>query len=210
MKIIINKKIGLLTIICLISALMTFTNCSFAHAQNTVPQKQVVNVNVQAQKILSDIDKYQEQYFTIVKRNDVLLKYDSDKDLNKDRKELDKLYKKVQKRAKNKAYLKKYKDIEKRYAECNEMTTVGINEFSGNYYKEVDALLNEVYKEVQSTIPPEDFKKLALSEQKWINTVDNYKKTFDSMEFGSIGTVIYFDYQTNMAQFRTLLLMLYL
>lgn len=159
---------------------------------------------------LATIEEYQAKYFTIVKRNNVLLNFEDEKALNKDRRELKNLYKKVEKQIKNKEYLAEYKQIKKKYSECEETTTAGMNEFAENNYREVDALLNTVYKKVQSIIPTEDFKNLVVSEQKWLNEVDNYKQAYDSMEIGTIGTVIYYDYQINMKSFRTLLLMLYL
>lgn len=159
---------------------------------------------------LSLVDKYQTKYFAIVKRNNVLLNFEDDKALNNDRKELKKIYKEVEKQINNKEYLTEYKKIEKKYSKCNETTTVGMNDFAIKHNNDVDAFLNTIYKKIQSKIPPEDFQKLVLSDQKWLKEVDNYKQVYDSMGYGTIGTVIYYDYQTNMKSFRTLLLMLYL
>ena len=159
---------------------------------------------------LSLIDNYQAKYFTIIKRNDVLLNIEDEKILNKDRKELKNLYKEVKKQIHNKTYLKEYNKIEKKYSKCDDMTDIGMKEFSMRNYNEIDNLLNEVYKEVKSKISSEDFKKLAESEQKWLEEVDNYKNVYNSMDYGTIGTLIYYDYQINMRNFRTLLLMLYL
>ena len=159
---------------------------------------------------LSLVDKYQTRYFAIVKRNNVLLNFEDDKALNDDRKELKKLYKEVEKQIRNKEYLTEYKKIEAKYSKCEETTTVGMNEFAEKNNKEVDDFMNTVYKKIQSKIPSDDFKNLVLSEQKWLQEVKDYEKTYNSMGFGTIGTVIYYDYQTNMKSFRTLLLMLYL
>ena len=159
---------------------------------------------------LSLIDKYQTQYFTIIKRNNILLNFENNKALNNDRKELQKLYKEVEKQISNKEYLAEYKRIEAKYSNCEETTTVGMNEFAEKNNKEVDDFLNTVYKKIQSKIPAEDFENLVLSEQKWLKEVDAYKQVYDSMGFGTIGTVVYYGYQTDMKSFRTLLLMLYL
>lgn len=163
-----------------------------------------------ASEILSVIDSYQKNYFTIVKRNDVLLKEEDEKALNKDRKDLNRLYKKVQKQVTNKYYSKKYNDINERYSECDEITDIGMKDFADKNYNEVNNLLNEVYNEVKSKISPEDFENLAQSETKWLKEVEDYKTVYDSMDYGTIGTLIYYDYQINMREFRTLLLMLYL
>ena len=192
----------------IMAAAIMLVNSSYISAKNMPAKKQVETVK--SADVLSSIDKYQEQYFKIVKRNDVFLQFEDREALKKDRKELKKLFAEVKKQIKDKDDLKKYKEIEKRYAECEEITTTGMNEFAENNYKEVDALLNEVYKKVQAKIPPEDFKKLTLSEKKWLKEVQDYKKIFDAQGFGSIGTVIYYDYEISMRQFRTLLLMLYL
>ena len=159
---------------------------------------------------LANINKYQEQYFTIVKRNDLFLNIEENNITKKDRKELDKLFKKVKNQINNQAYLKKYNDIEKRYSECSEITTPGMNNFAKNNYNEVDALLNEVYKEVQAKISHDNFKNLTISETKWLKEVEDYEEIFNSKNFGTIRTLIYYDYEINMKNFRTLLLMLYL
>ena len=78
------------------------------------------------------------------------------------------------------------------------------------HYKKVDSLLNEVYKEVKTKITPQEFEKLKTSEKKWLKEVEDYYEVFESQEFGTIGTVIYYGYQIDMREFRTLLLMLYL
>lgn len=177
-------------------------------------QVKIANKNATAPlEKLNMIDKYQEKYFTIVKRNNMFVNTVDFEDIDKidnDRKELKKLFTEVKKQIKNKKYLKEYKAIEKRYSKCNEETTIGMNEFAKKNYDEIDSLLNEVYKEVKSKISPEDFKELTASEKKWLEEVKGYKKVYDSMGFGTIGTIIYYDYEINMREFRTLLLMLYL
>ena len=209
-----NISDGKFIIVAILSVLCLFTlTVNFADAKNMPSDQQIKNVNSnvnEAQKTLNSIDKYQEKYFEIVKRNNVLLSFETNSELKKDRKELKKLFKEVQKQVTNKDYLKEYKAIQKRYAKFNGETTVDINEFAQNYNKEVDTLLNKVYKDVKLKIPAADFKQLVLSERKWLQEVQNYKKVFDSKEFGTIGTSTYYDYETNMKEFRTLLLLLYL
>ena len=195
-----------LTTVSFLCIMQTQANTVFAETQTEIVKKN----SKSAQEVLADIDKYQKQYFTIIKRNDVLLQDEDNKILNKDRKELKNLYKKVQKQITNKSYMKNYRDIEKRYANCDGITTPEMNEFAYNYYQEVDALLNKVYQDVKSKISSEDFKNLVQSETEWLKEVEDYKKVFDSRGFGTIGTLVYYDYEISMRQFRTLLLLLYL
>ena len=211
------KKGSLAVIIAfLIIINLAFINNANASVQKVDDKGQVKIINkktmTSAEK-LELIDNYQEKYFTIINRNHLFINTVDSEDfdqIDKDRKELKKLFAEVQKQVKNKKYLKKYKAIEKRYSKCNETTTIKMNEFAQKNYNEIDNLLNEVYKEVKSKISSEDFAKLTISEQKWLKEVKNYKKVFDSKNFGTIGTIIYYDYEINMREFRTLLLMLYL
>ena len=191
---------------------ITFINAPSSSAKNIFKiQSHFSNKNLKtSDEKLALIDNYQKKYFEIVKRNDVLLNIEENDAVKKDNKELKKLFAQVKKQIKNKKYLNKYKDIEKRFSECEEETTIGMNEFAENNYKAVDDLLNEVYKEVQSKISPEDFKKLAQSENEWLNEVEAYEKVFNSKGFGTIGTIVYYGYEIDMRSFRTLLLMLYL
>lgn len=164
----------------------------------------------ESSQILSVIDCYQKDYFSVIKRNDMFLQTEDNKTLNKDRKDLNKLYKKVKKQIKNKDYLKKYNDIQKRYAKCDDETDTGMKEFAFRNYMEADKLLNEVYKEVKSKISQEDFTNLTKSEKDWLKNVKDYENVYSSMDYGTIGTLIYYEYKINMTEFRTLLLMLYL
>ena len=210
-----EKRALVLGVVLAVVTAVMFINSTFASEKTvnnvSAQQTQTVKKNQKTSAdVLSEIDKYQTKYFEIIKRDDLFLQEEETSAVKNDRKELKKLFKEVKKQVKSKDNLKKYKEIEKRYAKCEEETTVGMNEFANNNYKEVDTLLNEVYREVKTKISPADFKKLTASEQKWLNEVKNYKKVFDSKGFGTIGTIIYYDYEINMRQFRTLLLMLYL
>lgn len=207
------KKI-LTTVAFLLVTLLaiTFINAPSSSAKNIFKiQSHFSNKNLKtSDEKLALIDNYQKKYFEIVKRNDVLLNIEENDAVKKDNKELKKLYSQVKKQIKNKEFLNKYKDIEKRFSICEEETTIGMNKFAANNYTAVDNLLNEVYKEVQSKISPEDFKKLAQSENEWLNEVEAYEKVFNSKGFGTIGTIVYYGYEIDMRSFRTLLLMLYL
>ena len=212
---IFKRKLIVTTAIFVIVTGIIFLNNTYASAKNISAQKQTKITNkksVTAEEKLIIIDNYQKKYFEIVKRNDVLLLFEDTPELNADRKELKKLFAGVKKKIKNKSSLKAYKQLEKKYSQCDcyDGTTTCINEFAENHYKESDALLNAVYKEVQAKVSPEDFKKLAESENKWLKEIEAYEKTYNAMEFGSLGTSTYYDYHTDMNNFRTLLLMLYL
>lgn len=185
-------------------------NADMAEVYNKLKEMSFVEKADYYSDKLALTDKYQIQYFAIIKRNNVLLNFEDNKVLNKDRKELKNLYAEVKRQIKNKNYLKEYKIIEKKYSKCDGVTTAEINDFAIKNYKEADDFLNTVYKKIQAEIPSEDFMKLALSEEKWQQEVKAYEKVYNSMGFGTIGTSIYYGYQTDMINFRTLLLMLYL
>ena len=59
------------------------------------------------------IDKYQEKYFEIIKRNDVLLKDEDVKELNIDRTELNRLFAEVQNQVKRKHRKKLLKRLQR-------------------------------------------------------------------------------------------------
>lgn len=162
-----------------------------------------------AEKLLL-IDEYQVKYFKIIRRNDALLDITGDSNCERDMSELNKLFKEVEGRIHNNYYLNKYNEIQERFAQNPGETTVDMNIFASQNYDAVDELLNEVYQAVKKKIPARDFKNLTTSEIKWIKDVESYKKVYDTKGFGSIGTLIYYDYEINMRNFRTLLLMLYL
>lgn len=160
---------------------------------------------------LAMIDKYQLRYFSIVKRNNLFLQMADCEGCGYDRKDLSDLYSEIiSKIDGNNSYIKKYFDIENKYAENTGETTYEINMFESNHYEAVDKLLNEVYQAVKVKIPQEDFKNLITSELKWLKDVEAYEKVFEEWGFGSAGTLIKLGYEIDMRKFRTLLLMLYL
>ena len=205
-----KKKIVFFAIILIVFVVITIVSISCI-STSSAKQFEIVNKNSKTNaNILSCIDEYQEKYFKIVKRHNMFLQLEDDPTLTKDRKELRDLYEEVKQQITNKHYLQKYNDIKKRYTTNNAATMLDMNEFYKNNYTEIDNLLNEVYKEIKLKISPEDFKKLTSSEKKWIKEVEDYNEVFNSQGFGSIGGVIYYSYQIDMRNFRSLLLMLYL
>ena len=202
-----TKRIRFVRLLVVIGLLLVGSIGAFAKSFSWIN----VNKNQNEEAIvLSDIDYYQERYFEIIKRNDLLFSMENNKTLKKDRKELNNLFKEVKKQITNDQYLKKYNDIKKRYAKCNEITDVGMSDFAQRHYNEVDNLLNEVYKAVKPRTLPQEYKQLAKSEANWLKDVEDYEKVLDSMGYGTIGKLIYYDYQISVKEFRTLLLMLYL
>ena len=185
-------------------------NCASAKIINLKEHKSISEKIKPASETLSLINKYQTKYFEIIKRNDILLNFEDNAKLNKDRKELKKLSVNVEKQITDKNYLKKYKKIKKQIGKCDGVTTPEINECAENDYNLINNFLNEVYKEVGTKISPEDFRDLTLNQNKWKKEVENYKKVYDSMDFGTIGTSVYYEYEICMREFRILLLMLYL
>lgn len=198
------RMLGVISFIFIITVMLISNTGAFA-------QNESLNKNPKdSSKILSAINNYQKEYFSIIKRRDILFCMENNKYLNKDRKELSNLFKKVKKQVKNKHYLSKYNDIKNKYAKCNDVTDTGMIEFSESNFNAIDNLLNQVYKEIELQIPPEDFERLGESEIKWQKEAEEYENVFHSMEYGTIGKLIYYEYQINIREFRTLLLMLYL
>ena len=136
----LKKLIFLVTVF--VAIFIISPNHSYTYAKNTHSNKEIEAAD-KSKNISNIIDKYQEKYFVIIKRNNVFLSIEDDKELDKDRKELKSLYKEVEKQIKNKQYLKEYRNIKKRYSKCKEETTIGINEFAQNNYNDIDALLNK-------------------------------------------------------------------
>ena len=202
-----RKNFGFISV--LIVAVLVLISSMNAFAKN-ISFDNTSEKQKEASAILTVVDCYQQKYFSIIKRNNMLVQWENNKTLNNDRKDLNKLYKKVKKQITNKYYLNKYKDIKKRYAKCDEITDIGMKEFADRNYNEINNLLNEVYKEVEAKISSDDFANLAKSEADWLKEAEDYEKTLSSMDYGTIGTLIYYEYQINVREFRTLLLMLYL
>lgn len=203
------KKIILLSFAAIV-LLSTSNVCATAKSTSSKGQA-IVKENKQLVDTLSLIDKYQAKYFEIYKkRNQAAFDNDYDYDFNNDNKELKKLESKVEKQITNKEYLKKYKKQRKQVGKCRSITTPEINECAEKDYNAISNLLDEVYKKVELKISSEDFKNLTLSQNKWQKEVKDYEKAYDSLTQGTLGTIIHYDYQIDMMEFRTLLLMLYL
>ena len=176
------------------------------------------NNSINAQKIqeipntLDEIEKYQKKYFEIIKRNNALLNLSSEDIVKKDLKELRDLFEEVKSKTdKTSAYYSKYEENIKNYKKKNSLNTTNeMNEFAQKSYKDVDLLLNNVYKEVKLQISNEEFEKLKNSQKNWLKEIEKYNSIFEAQDFGSIKYLIKADYEINMRSFRTLLLMLYL
>lgn len=207
------KKINLYFVFFIFVLLLLFITSEDISAQSLPLNNQIQLTDTVSKPISSTFDiisGYQEKYFEIINRNNVLLNNDDSEDLTNDRKELDGLFNEIKARITNERFLKKYNKIQKRFANCDAITTTGINECANKNYDAIYDLLNNVYKKVESKLSFEESKKLALSQIEWEKMVDDYQNVYNSMNFGTIGTSIYYSYKINMIEFRTLLLMLYL
>ena len=162
-------------------------------------------------KVLAKIDELQTKYFSLVKRNDVLLQIEDNEVRRQDLQDLNILFNEVEQNIdKNNFYFQKYKQIEEQFTVNPGITTLDMIEFDTKHYNAIDKLLNEVYREVKTRIEEKDFAALTNSELKWLKEVEQYKNVYESKQFGSIRYLIYLGYEINMREFRTLLLMLYL
>ena len=189
----------------------------FFYKQN----KNTQNLNTQEEKIeksvkpdysiLDEITNYQNKYFDIIKRHDVLLSLNNDDEVKEDIEELKKLYEEVENKInKSSKFFIRYKEIEEKFKENNGNTTLEINSFASNHYEEVDKLLNDTYKAVKQTISQDDFNKLKVNQRTWLKEVEAYNSIFEKQGFGTISTLVKLGYETDMRNFRTLLLMFYL
>lgn len=202
------KRILILTVVCVFAVSCGQASENVSSESN---QSKAENQNIKPlSKKIDKINKYQQSYFEVVYRNDVLLKISDSEELYTDRKDLDNLFSEVEKQITNERYLNKYKRIQKRYSNCDAITTIGINNCAEQNYNEINNFLDKVYKKSKSKASSKERKELILSQDKWAREVRDYKNTYDSMGFGTIGTSIYYSYEINMREFRTLLLMLYL
>lgn len=161
-------------------------------------------------QVLAKIDELQAEYFTLIKRNDVLLVPQAH-EFEEDQEELDTLFDRVKNNIDHKnPYYQEYLNIEQEYANNDGETTQEVNYFAQRHYDAVDKLLNETYQAVRAKIPQEDFKQLIQSELAWLREVEAYHKVYEQQENGTIRTLMNYNYEINMRNFRTLLLMLYL
>lgn len=161
-------------------------------------------------QVLAKIDELQTEYFTLIKRNDVLLVPQAH-EFEEDQEELDTLFDRVKNNIDhNNPYYQEYLNIEQEYANNDGETTQEVNYFAQRHYDAVDKLLNKTYQAVRAKIPQEDFKQLIQSELAWLREVEAYHKVYEQQEYGTIRTLMNYNYEINMRNFRTLLLMLYL
>lgn len=206
----INSKIIIIISIIFGIALITIAILKLNRPKNLeIETKQEQAIKTPAQT-LQQIDELQAKYFNIIKRNDVLLQIQDSDEYQQDMKDLNNLFKEVeQKIDKNNYYLQKYYKIKEQYAVNTGTSQSDMNIFASDEYKAVDGLLNETYQAVKVKIPPDDFKQLITSELKWLKEVEDYYKVYEQQGFGTIGSLVHSEYECNMRNFRTLLLMLY-
>lgn len=209
------KPIVLILAICGVALfIMSYLNLGILtekyFSENKQEQAEQVQITEQA-SILDVIENYQKKYFDIVTKNDVLLISEHNDEIEKDGKELSKLFDEVKSKINpQNPYLIKLNNIEKKYSENKGNNTFEINQFAEEHYKAVDDLLNEVYLAVKSTLTDDEAADLTRSEIGWLNKVEAYGKHFESMDYGTIAYIVKTGYECNMRSFRTLLLMLYL
>ena len=211
-----NKKVitGLLSVIFIVTA--AIAGCLYYKKDKNIQNPNIIKEKPETSSKIdySTLDKiidYQNRYFDIIKRHDALLSVNNDEEIKKDFKELKELYREVESKAdKNSEFFKRYKDIEEKYKDNDGETTLEMNTFALKHYEEVDKLLNDTYKAVKSSISDEEFYKLKLNQREWLKETENYNTIFEKQGFGTIGTLIKSGYETDMRNFRILLLMLYL
>ena len=173
-------------------------------------QNKKAETNVSDNK-LQIIESYQAKYFEIVKRHDALLTMEMNDDVKTDYMELKQLFTEVKGKINQDCeLLKKYEALKFQYMNNNGQNTFEMNEFASKKFDAFDKLLNETYQAVKSKLSEEDFEKLRQSQRAWLKEVEAYHTVFISKGFGTIGTLLKYDYETNMRCFRTLLLMMYL
>ena len=162
---------------------------------------------------LDKVNAYQIRYFKIIKRHDALLNIENNEECMKDLKELKTLFDEVKDDIKNiksdSEYLAEYEKIKTDFKNNSATTTIEMNEFAKRNYDAFDRLLNEVYRYDKSKLSENDFEKLKFSQKQWLSEVEDYNNIFLSKDFGTIGTLVKFDYEINMRCFRALLLMLF-
>ena len=212
-KIIIFSVLAGVIIIAVIFAMVLNnkkTETNFTEEQTNTQVEEVSQGQDSKNNILSEINKYQAKYFEIIKRHDALLQVMSNDDADRDLDELDNLFAEIKTKIGSNYYLDEYNKIETDFENNAGETTLEIDEYTKQHYDAVDKLLNDVYKEVKTKISESDFEQLKSSQIQWLKDVDAYKTVFEQQGLGSVGNFVYNNYQINMRNFRTLLLMLYL
>ena len=177
--------------------------------QNNVSQ---INKKQSYAETLKQLEKYQAQYWEIIKRNDLLIDQGMEENVetDKDQKELMSLFKTVENKIdKDNQFYKKLEIIEKQFANNNGETQYDMNNFAGIYNDTIDGLLNDIYKNIKATIPESDFTNLKMSERKWLKDIESYKIVMNSEDLGSMGGMTKAYAIANMRKFRILLLLLY-
>ena len=204
----------ILLTLCSIECFAHYVSASSLGTDSTSKRVRKSNKNVALKKtpkdiILKNINNFQNQYFKIIKRHDVLLSDYVEDEHIKDAAELDSLLKEIEDRInKDDPWFKKYMDIKTKFESNSGETTYDMMEFEGKHYAEVDKLLNNVFVFLKSKLNLSDFKRLRASQRIWLKEVREYEKVFDSKELGSMGALKTTTCEINMRNFRILLLIL--
>lgn len=213
----INKKAKIIIAsLCFFVLSFTLISLKFEYISesfNYIIKNSTIKIKKQKtpSEILSEISKYQSLYFDLVKRNNALLDIFGDDEAQQDLRNLSSLYKEVENKINpNNSFYQEYKRIEKKYKDVPEGTTIYLNALSAQHYKEIDKLLNDVYKAVKTKLLEDDFNQLKINQRAWLKEVMNYNKVFEEQNFGSIGSLIKANYEADMRSFRALLLIFYL
>ena len=177
--------------------------------QKSAQQEQAEEFSYNA--VTDVVDDFQQRYFDIITRNDVLLLSESNEDIKNDEKQLSELFDEVKSKIDPKnPFLLRYNDISAKFAENKGENTYEMNQFAQEKYNAVDGLLNDVYQSVISILTDDDANALRESESKWLKQLDKYNTYFEEKDYGTIKYLVKSEYECNMRSFRTLLLMLYL
>ena len=164
------------------------------------------------QEILADIDRLQAKYFEIIMRHDMLWQVTDDYNgRENDLEDLSILYKEINKKTdKTHPLYKKFKKIVSEDSNESVKDTIELTAIADQYEKNIDDLLNEVYKEIKLKLPEKDFIALRNSQRKWIKDLNAYTQIYDQQDFGSISPLVKYYYEADMKCYRTQLLMMYL
>lgn len=164
------------------------------------------------QEILADIDRLQAKYFEIIMRHDMLWQVTDDYNgRENDLEDLSILYKEINKKTdKTHPLYKKFKKIVSKDSNESVKDSIELTAIAGQYEKNIDDLLNEVYKEIKLKLPEKDFIALRNSQRKWIKDLNAYTQIYDKQDFGSISPLIKYYFEADMKCYRTQLLMMYL
>lgn len=160
---------------------------------------------------LDIIDYYQDKFFEIITRNDVLLSMENNEYVHKDLNDLSQLFEKVEHKINSQnEYFKRYKEIEEKYKDNFGENILEMSTFALQNYELIDELFNDTYKEVKIKLKDSELDELKNNQEEWFNKVLSYEQHVKSQDLGSIEQLVNLNSQILMKSFRTLLLMMYL